>query len=254
MENVNWPGYNELAWIEPIIAPPEDYAADTEHKCRLIRQHSRIEPKTLLHLGSGAGMNDYTFKKYFRVTGVDISDGMLEMARQINPGAVYYKGDMRTVTLGEQFDVVVCMEAIGYMLTVEDTRRAVSNAYEHLKPGGVFLFTTLLKDDFRENNFAYSGKRGNIEVTVLENNYLPDREGTTYEATLVYLIRRRGELEIHTESHFLSLFTLETWTGLLRECNFTVTTGRDTDSYNSYLLGEGSYAVRVFTCVKPGGE
>jgi len=254
METGNWPGYNELAWIEPIIAPPEDYTASTEQKCRLIRQHSRIEPQTLLHLGSGAGMNDYTFKKHFRVTGVDISDGMLEMARQLNPEAVYYRGDMRTVALGKQFDVVVCMEAIGYMLTVEDTRRALSKAYEHLKPGGVFLFTTLLKDDFRENNFAYSGARGDVEVTVFENNYLPDPEGTTYEATLVYLIRRRGELEIHTERHFLSLFKLETWAGLLRECNFAFTGSKETESYNSYLLGEGSYPVQVFTCVKPGAD
>ncbi len=91
-EKVNkdkWIGYEELAWIEPIIAPPEQFREETESYCRLIRKHARIEPHTLLHLASGAGINDYTFKKYFNVTGVDISRGMLEVAKEINPEVTY---------------------------------------------------------------------------------------------------------------------------------------------------------------------
>jgi len=55
METGNWPGYNELAWIEPIIAPPEDFAADTEDKCRLIRQHpgSSLKPCSTWAAGPG---------------------------------------------------------------------------------------------------------------------------------------------------------------------------------------------------------
>ncbi len=250
MENNNWISYNELAWVDPIIAPPEEHAAETEKLYRLIRDNSRFAPGTLLHLGSGAGLNDYTFKKYLQVTGVDISDGMLEVAGRINPEAEYLKGDMRTVNLNKQFDAVACTEAIGYMLTLEDTRQAVSTAYNHLKQGGVFLFTALLKEEFRENNFAYTGSKDDIEITVFENNYRPDPESSTYEAAMIYLIRRLGKLEIHTDLHQGSLFSKETWTRLLKEFNFEIVETKMTDNYSPYLLGEGSYPIQVFTCIK----
>jgi len=251
MENNNWISYNELAWVDPIIAPPEEHAAETEKLYRLIHDNSRIVPKTLLHLGSGAGLNDYTFKKYLQVTGVDISDGTLEIARQINPEAEYFKGDMRNVSLNKQFDAVACTEAIGYMPTLEDTRQAVSTACSHLRQGGVFLFTALLKEEFRENNFAYTGSKEDIEVTVFENNYRPDPESSTYEAAMIYLIRCAGELEIHTDIHQGSLFSKETWIRLLEEFGFEIVETKMTDNYSPYLLGESSYPIQVFICVKP---
>ncbi len=250
MENNNWIGYNELAWVDPIIAPPEDFAAEAEKLGRLIRDNSRINPQTLLHLASGAGLNDYTFKKYFQVTGVDISDGMLEVARQINPEVEYCKGDMRSINLNKKFDAVACTEAIGYMLTLEDTRKAVSTACRHLKEGGVFLFTAQLKEEFRENNFAYTGSKDDIEITVFENNYRPDPESNIYEATMIYLIRRKGELEIYTDLHRCSLFNKETWLKLLEEFGFEIIEDRITDTYDPFIMGEGSYPVQVFTFIK----
>ena len=69
-----WLAYNELAWIDHIIAPPDEYAEETELLINAIKEHSVNEVKTLLHLGCGAGGNDYIFKRYYQVTGVDISE------------------------------------------------------------------------------------------------------------------------------------------------------------------------------------
>jgi hypothetical protein len=68
MAETKWPAYNELASIETIVAPSEEYTEETEHYCKLIKAHSRISAKTLLHLGCGAGGNDHPFKKHFKVT------------------------------------------------------------------------------------------------------------------------------------------------------------------------------------------
>ena len=251
METIKWPGYNELAWIEPIVAPPEEYVKETELYCKAIRDHSKIEPRTLLHLASGAGNNDYTFKKYFTVTGVDISKGMLEVARQLNPEVIYHYGDMRTVELEKEFDAVVIPDAIGYMTTVEDLRKALNTAYKHLKPGGVLLITAHLKEEFQENNFCYSGSKGNIEVTVFENNYIPDPEGSSYEATIVYLLRRDSKLEIHTEQHFIGFFKSEVWHDLFKELALEFKQVELKDLYASFILGEGEYPLQLFICVKP---
>ena len=246
-----WLSYNELAWIEPIVAPPEEYAGESEKYCRLIRENALIEPKTLLHLASGAGINDYTFKKYFTVTGVDISEGMLAVAKQLNPEVEYHFGDMRTVDLGKKFDVVVIPDSIGYMTTVEDLHRALQNALKHLEAGGLLLVTAHLKEEFQENNFAYSGSRGDVEVTVFENNYIPDPAGTTYEATVVYLVRRGGELEIYTDRHIIGFFTAQVWHDLFKELGMEVKQVAFKELYDPFILGKGEYPLQIFICTKP---
>jgi trans-aconitate methyltransferase len=117
-----WRAYSELAWTESIIAPPDDYVEETEPYIKAIKQHSKIKVKTLLHLGCGAGGNDYVFKKYFKVTGVDISEDMLKIARNRNPEVVYHCSDMRTIRLTESFDAVAIPDSIGYMTTIKDWR------------------------------------------------------------------------------------------------------------------------------------
>jgi len=127
MKTTKWRGYSELAWTEPIIASPEEYVEETEQFSKVIKENSKVDPKTLLHLSCGAGGNEYTFKKHFKVTGVDISEGMLEIARNCNPEVLYLYGDMRTIKLGKCFDAIAIPDSIGYMTTVDDLRSAIIN-------------------------------------------------------------------------------------------------------------------------------
>jgi len=217
-----WLAYDELAWTEHIIAPPDDYAEETEPLINAIKEYSKIEVKALLHLGCGAGGNDYIFKNHYKVTGIDISDKMLEIARNLNPEAIYHHGDMRTIELHELFDAVVAPESIDYMRTENDLYRAIITAQKHLKPGGIFLIVANTAERFRPNNFVYSGSRDDIEITLFENNYVPAHPGTTYEATLVYLIRREGKLEIFNDRHILGLFKLEIWLNQLKKAGFDI--------------------------------
>ncbi len=73
------PAYGELAWTESILAPADEYSEETAGYIKTIKKHSKIKAQTLLHLGCGAGGHDYTFKRHFKVTGVDISGEMLKI-------------------------------------------------------------------------------------------------------------------------------------------------------------------------------
>jgi SAM-dependent methyltransferase len=187
--------YGDLAWLWPIISPPEDYVEETELFSKTIKEHSKIEVKTLLHLGCGGGHNDQTFMRYFELTGIDISEEMLQLARELNPEVAYHRGDMRTIRLKESFDAVAILDSITYMSTEEDLRRAFHTAYEHLKPGGVFLTCVEeCKEKFKQNKTQCTvHSRGDVNVAFVENDYDPDPTDTTFESTFVYIIRRRGE-------------------------------------------------------------
>jgi trans-aconitate methyltransferase len=184
-----WISYNDLAWTEDWLTDPADYEKEVAVYVDLIQKAAEEPPRTLLHMGSGAGGHDWVFKRHFKVTGVDLSPSMLQKARATHPDIEYLEGDMRTVRLDRQFDAVAIPDSIDYMASQDDLRQAIQNAVAHLGTGGVLLVVGKTKETFQNNNFAYTGEKNGIHVTVLENNYINSLGPNTYEATLVYLIR-----------------------------------------------------------------
>ena len=242
--------YNDLAWTESIITSPEEYKKEVEPLCKAIFENSTIKPHTLLHLGCGAGGYDYTFKKYFHVTGVDISKEMLKAAKGLNKDVQYIHGDMRNIKLRSQFDVVAIPDSIGYMTTVKDLRKAINTAYIHLHVGSILLIVAHMREDFKENNFLYSGRKNDIEITVFENNCIINK--TNYEATIIYLIRRKKKLEIITDVHTIGLFDSEIWDRILGEYKVSVKKIKAEKVYEQYMLKDGEYPQIIFICKKCG--
>ena len=175
----------------------------------------------------------------------------MEIARKLNPEATYLNGDMRTLDLPECYDAVAIPDSIGHMTTIEDLQKAIQTAVRHVKPGGVLLIVTPVKEEFRENNFVYTGSKEDVEITLFENNYVPDPAGTTYEATIVCLIRRKGKLEVHSDTEIIGLFERSTWRNLLKDVGLEVKQMDLNHTYDPYLVGEGEYPLKILICTKP---
>ena len=220
--------YGDLAWTWPIISPPEDYIDEGDEFRRFIHQYSKIEARTLLDLGCGGGHNDSALKRFFEVTGVDLSPEMLELAQKLNPEVTYHVGDMRSIRLGEMFDAVIIADSINYMLTEKDLRAAFRTAFEHVKPGGVFVtYVEETPERFEQNKVKHSiSTKDDIEITFIETQYDPDPKDSWYECVFVYLIRRGGTLDIHHDRHLCGVFPMETWERLLTEIGFAVNVER----------------------------
>ena len=228
--------YDDLAWLWPIPTAcmprdPAHYRGEAASFRDAILGHATIPARTLLDLGCGGGHNDSHLKADFQVTGVDLSAGMLEHARRLNPEATYIQGDMRTVRLGQVFDAVIIADAIDYMLTEADLAAAFATAHAHLRPGGVFCtYAEYTRERFVQNrNKCWTRSQGDTECAFLENAYDPDARDTTFEATFACLIREQGRLRtalrpfgIETDRELLGLFALPTWRRLLAATGFEV--------------------------------
>jgi SAM-dependent methyltransferase len=239
--------YNDLAWTWPIISPPEDYVAESEYFAQVISQHATIGQRSLLHLGCGGGHNDNTLKLHFDVTGVDISVPMLDLARRLNPEVEYREGDMRSVRLDKQFDAVAILDSVNYMLSQDDLRDAFATAFVHLRRGGVLLTCVeQTVQGFQQNRtMVMTRKKGDIEITFVENQYDPDPSDSTYESTFAYLIRERGELKLETDRHLCGIFTLRLWYDNLRALGFSVKQLTFVDEAG------GGESVPLLVCVRP---
>lgn len=230
--------YSDLAWLWPTLSPPEDYIEEAEFLTDLIKSYMSYSPKTMLHLGCGGGHIDMTFKKYFQVTGVDISDNMLSLARKLNPENRYLPGDMRTIELEDKFDVVLLYDGIDYMTTEDDLKAAFMTAHKHLNKNGIML-TVVEKtpNSFRQNETKVQHRiKGDIELTYFAHWYDPDPNDSIYENIYIYLIRKNGELSVEQDLHICGMFEMAIWERLMKEVGFT--SKEDTFRHSTFSPGE----------------
>ncbi|MCU0489732.1 MAG: class I SAM-dependent methyltransferase [Anaerolineales bacterium] len=242
--------YHDLAYLWPVISPPEEYIAEALQFVDLFRRYGLSSgqqpgdisprPLSLLHLGCGGGHLDLTLKKYFTLLGVDLSPEMLRLARTLNPEILYLEGDMRAIRLDQRFDAVLIADSVDYMLDEADLGSAFQTAWAHLRPGGVFITYAEETQERFENNRTESSThaQGSLEITLIENLYDPDPADSTYEMTFVYLIRSAGKLAIEFDRHFAGIFPLATWTRLLAKTGFSVQVIEPEDETMPFLIAQ----------------
>ena len=240
--------YNELAWVDEILGTKESYQEEANVYIQEILKVLDKEDISMLHLGCGAGGHDYHFKQVFKVTGVDISPGMLERAILLNPEVDYLLKDMRDFKIEKKYDVVIIPDSRAYMTSLEDLRKTISNANQHLMPGGLLIIVANIKEDFKENNFVYTGKKDDTHITLFENNH--QISSSNYEATLFYLIRQGNKKRVYQETHLLGLFTRLEWINIFDEYSFMVNELDMNHLYNQYLLEDSDYFLKVFILQK----
>jgi len=121
--------YDKLAYLWPVISPPEDYADEAAYWREALRRRLGPGRHCLLELGVGGGHNLSHLAGEFDAVAVDISPKMLELSRRLNPAVEHHLGDMRTFRLpGRAFDAVLIHDAVSYMLTEDDLRAAFAPA------------------------------------------------------------------------------------------------------------------------------
>lgn len=214
--------YAELAEWWPLLSPPEEYTEEVAFFLQTLRHNDGPEQPTMLDLGSGGGSNAFHLKAHFTMTLVDIAPDMLSVSRSINPECEHVVGDLRSIRLGRQFDVVFIHDAIDYMTTQTDLRLALENAYRHCKPGGQALF---VPDHVRENfqpDTDHGGRDGDGRaLRYLEWQFDPDETDSTYTTHYVFLLREGDTVHVEHDQHVCGLFGRADWLRLLTEVGFS---------------------------------
>ncbi len=214
--------YRDLASWWHLFSARADYRLETRPFHRLLTAHGDRPARTLLELGSGGGNNASYLKKWFEITLVDVSSGMIRAGRRLNPECRHLRGDMRGVRLGETFDRVFIHDAIMHMTTGRDLQRALKTAFLHTRPGGA---TLVVPDCTRDTYSPLTNHGGNDgaqrALRYLEWSFDPDARDTSYEVHFVYLLRdARGRVRARQDVHRFGIFPKSTWLRLLRAAGF----------------------------------
>lgn len=214
--------YGDLASWWPLVSAPEEYAEEAAFYEQALVEACDRPPVTLLELGSGGGNNASYLKRRFEMVLVDLSPGMLEVSRRLNPECEHVEGDLRTVRLGRRFDGVFVHDAICYMTTESELRRAMETAFVHCEPGGVAVFAPdHVRETFRPTTDAGGHDGDGRSARYLEWTWDPDPTDSTYVVDYAYLLREvDGSVRVVHDRHVEGLFARPDWLRLLADAGF----------------------------------
>ena len=143
------PTFGNYSRYYNLLYKDKDYKGEAGFIHDLIRKYSP-GAKSILDLGCGTGRHDLLLaEKGYAITGVDMSEEMITVARQTteqasaakgNPPS-FYNDDIRTFRMDKKFDVAISLfHVMSYQTINEDFLSALKTAKAHLATGGIFVF------------------------------------------------------------------------------------------------------------------
>lgn len=97
--------------------------------------------ETVLELACGTGAVLKYLEPDFQTYGLDVSKGMLSVARKTLQNSKLYNQDMIRFDLNRKFDVIFCVyDSINHLMSFSDWKRVFSRAAKYLNRQGVFIF------------------------------------------------------------------------------------------------------------------
>jgi SAM-dependent methyltransferase len=206
--------YEEFADWWPLFSPPRHYVEEVADILPTLRNVTEFPPATLLELGCGGGSVAFHLKDHFRLTLTDRSTQMLAVSAAINPECEHIPGDMRSLDLGRQFDVVLIHDAICYMTDEPSLRSAFATAFRHCRPGGAAVILPDNVTETFEPRTDCGGEDGadGRGMRYLEWTYDPDPNDTTVDTVFALVFRDvDGRVTSEMDHHSFGLFPRASW-------------------------------------------
>ncbi len=201
--------YNEFGWNYY----PEIFG---EQLLTWLQQH-HIKPRTCLDLACGTGiLCEILHRSGIRASGMDLSVGMIDIARNSNPEICYDVADMITYRPEGPFDLVTCTgDALNHIADLADIETIFRNVYAYTSDGGYFVFDVLNENEVSgsepfEMDFSDTvrvwfrmtqpgEKQVNLKIRVYEKGELQFEENireTVHDPAIICDLLRKSGFEV----------------------------------------------------------
>jgi SAM-dependent methyltransferase len=216
--------YSELASYYDRIYWWKDYAQEVDFLLKVFHRYG-VRGKRILEVACGTGNHTKLLAAAgYRVTGVDVSDDMLAIARRkVGGRATFVRGEMRNLgqVVEGTYDAAICLfSAISYNLTMSDLMRTLQGLYEHTRKGGVAVFDTHFTkkgflDGHRGEDIFDDGEAMGARLSFSR------RRGKIGEITFSYLIKDGPKvIMLRNDVHRLGLFDPKDFRKAMGEVGF----------------------------------
>ncbi|MGB6976970.1 MAG: class I SAM-dependent methyltransferase, partial [Gammaproteobacteria bacterium] len=221
--------YNKDSEYEEAFNEDTPNARTTNRTIEKILKKYKV--KTVLDLTCGTGSQVFwLLKRGYKVTGSDISPGMLKIAKRKAKSEKisikFLRGDMRTIKVGNFDAAITVFNAIGH-LTKAGFEKTMRNIHRNLNDGGIYLFDILnlsyvMNDD---NITKLSLERvktlGNTKIREIQHSLI-DNKGILSSYTHYYAQKGSGKPKTSKTVGTLQLYTAKELREMLTRNGFKV--------------------------------
>jgi ubiquinone/menaquinone biosynthesis C-methylase UbiE len=142
-----------------------------EHELPLVRRFLEGRPSPrggLLDVGCGTGFYLARLSSHFeRSSGVDVSDGMLSIARASYPALDVRKGGAESLPYDEaSFDAVICCRVLTHLRDIDTAFAEIGRV---LRPGGIAIITNIDADHRYGSTRLPIGGDGTVLVETIKH-------------------------------------------------------------------------------------
>ncbi|MGL5080272.1 MAG: class I SAM-dependent methyltransferase [Microcoleaceae cyanobacterium] len=217
-------------WYKPDLAYIHDvgfgdYAVKSASGILAILQESKIQTGLIIDLGCGSGLSAQVFTQAgYQVLGIDLSESMIELARQRVPEAEFCVDSLFQAELPPCCAVTSIGECLNYLFdptnatpTLEQLFRRV---YQALIPGGVLIFDSLTLGQMTAASSLKTFTEGEDWAVLVEKSEDPIQQILTRR---IITFRQRGAgYQRDEEVHRQRLYDPKALVQLLQPIGFQV--------------------------------
>ena len=231
------PVFSQSASIYDAVYSFKDYEAEAGQLHALIEERVP-DATTLLDVACGTGKHLEQFRRWYQVEGVDLDEGLLDVARQRLPEVPLHAGDMTSLSLGRRFDVVTCLfSSIGYVGTPERLDAAVLALANHLEPGGLLIVEPWLAPEVWQVGRPHLLAVDEPDLKIARMT-VSGRDGRLAIMEFAYLVGTPDGVSSFSERHEAALFTDEEYRQAFKAAGLAV------EHDEAGLIGRGLYLGR----------
>lgn len=202
--------FNEYAEVyDELFSATMDYEKEVDFYDKILRKN---KCKSILEVGCGCGHRGRFFiDKGYDYAGLDISEGMLRIARRKYPEIRFVQGDVRKLSLKEKFDAIIFLGKGSVYLNTDDDVMSALQSMKRLVSKGVIIIDGFDSDFIIPNfkkNISWSKKIGSRTITRKSINRLNPKYHNSWNRKLTYIVQDNGEKEKkYTDSALLRAFS-----------------------------------------------
>lgn len=193
-----------------------DYDRDVKFLDGLFRRNGC---RSVIDVGCGTGNHSVRLSKLgYAVTGIDISQSMLRIARKKSAKAKvrFLHGDMRKLTKmtpkSRKFDAAICLgQVFSHLMADKDVRTFLIELHKILRRNGLFVFCARnakkINDEYLDRlRLDHIANEEKLQLVMLSYNSrdLQDRSVLVWRP--IYLLKEDGKMDLQVREHKLRWF------------------------------------------------
>lgn len=209
-------------YYDALYVNGREYAPEAAKVKELLAKHGVPSRADLLVLACGTGGHIPYFKDDYNVSGLDLSEDMLDLAREKFPDIRFHLGNLIDFELPTEFDAMICLYgSIGFVKTVDNLRASMKRIATHLRPDGLALITPWSTvEDFQNLIVVDAADQPDLKIARMEQVRL--KEPKIVEVTFHHLLGKNNEVTYHKQSMEIGLFSREEYISAMTDAGLKV--------------------------------